>query len=263
MPGKDNMNLQNVIGWCTATWSPVIGCSNNCVGCWAEKMAHRLAMMGEEGYAYVTTKEGKWNGKIFSSFCKTRFTEPLRLKRPQKIFVCDMGDLFCNAVNSEKIQAVIETVKLCPQHIFQFLTQNPARYSEFEWPDNCWLGTTVRTQEEAHKRIPLLLKVKAKIKFLSIEPCLEEIYLPGPLLLHGFGFAHNQEPERIDWIIVGCATDSRAKNCKLKWIKDIVRHCGLADISVWVKQVVLNGKVIKNIDLFPKNLQIRQFPVDR
>lgn len=277
------------ISWTDKTWNPVIGCSNNCPECWAVKMAIRLngifANKGDDDnwadYSSVlefNTSEvevgvptGRWNGQV----CK-RFNEmdaPSHCKKPQKIFTVSMGDLFCKVVPSEWIQQVIDITKKCPQHIFQFLTQNPARYSEFKWPDNCWLGTTIRQPAE-FGRYDDIARVKSKIKFISFEPILQDL----PILL---------ELQYIQWVIVGCATDSRAKDCKLEWIESIVEQCKSANVPIWIKQLPLYQctdcsntyikplefdcecgsepnrtklKVIKDISLFPKHLQRREFP---
>ncbi len=76
------------IPWCTHTWNPVVGCTKiatGCKNCYAEKMAHRLAHMGKEGYAHVTTKEGKWNGNIYHVF-NNRLNQPLRWHKPSRVY---------------------------------------------------------------------------------------------------------------------------------------------------------------------------------
>lgn len=251
------MNLNNNIGWCSATWNPVVGCTNNCPYCYAVKMAKRLASMGCYKY-HVVLKQGEihkeyfdWNGKTY--FEPRDLKQPLHVKKPQRIFVCSMGDLLCKAVPSAWIEQILDIVKKCPQHTFQFLTQNPERYSEFNWPDNCWLGITVRNNNEKERTSPLL-EAGAKVRYLSIEPCLENINFNATSRNDALWLWH------ISWVIVGCATDSRAKDCKIEWIESIVEQCDSAGVPVWVKQIPINGKVCKDITRFPKHLQRRELP---
>ncbi len=259
------MNKQNKdtgISWTDRTWNCVIGCDQNCPDCYAAKMAWRLAEIenarfeeimqyapiGESTfgrkYSSGIVKKTGWTGKVF--FNETVLEQPLHCKKPQKIFTVSMGDLLCKAVPSEWIEKVLKVVKKCPQHTFQFCTQNPARYSEFEWPDNCWLGTTIRIAAE-RMRLLELTKAKCKVRFISVEPCLESIEFRG-------------YEEYVDWIIVGCASDYRTKDCKLEWIEGIVEQCKSAGVAPWVKQIYINGKVEKDISKFPKWAKVRQFP---
>jgi protein gp37 len=201
------------IEWTDETWNPIIGCSKiseGCQNCYAEKMAHRLAYMGQEGYAIVTHKQGGWNGRTYQMFYKNILEKPLHWKKPRKIFVCSMGDLFHKSVPFEWVDKVMAVIALCPQHTFQVLTKRADRMKEYfrqinvgsnvigdawnilgynkkykhedvlnrPWPlPNLWLGVTAENQQRADERIPLLLQTPAAKRFVSCEPMLGEIKL--------------------------------------------------------------------------------------
>ena len=135
-----------------------------------------------------------------------RLNQPKVLKTPSKIFVCSMADLFGDWVPVEWVESVLNTVKLCPQHIFQFLTKNPERYLEFKFPRNCWLGITVDYPNQ--KRIDVL-NFKTDYKFISFEPILGNM---SKLDLTG-----------IDLCIIGRDTSPGAKFPKQEWI-DSINH---------------------------------------
>lgn len=122
------------ISWTEKTWNPVVGCSKlseGCENCYAEKMAKRLAAMGKEGYCYVTTKEGRWNGNVFHLFSKNVLEQPLGWKKPRQIFVCSMGDLFHKDVPFSFIAKVFFMMGICYWHKFQVLTKRIDRALEF------------------------------------------------------------------------------------------------------------------------------------
>ena len=121
------------------------------------------------------------------------------------------------------------------------------------WLDmpNQWLGVTVENQEQANNRIPQLLRKQAAKRFISIEPMLGRIdifkYLTCP-------------NETIDWVIIGCESGPNRRPCDLGWTLDIVEQCRQANVAVFVKQLNINAWVVKDINKFPKELQIREYP---
>jgi protein gp37 len=124
-----------------------------------------------------------------------RLDEPMKVKKPCGIFVCDTGDLFGEWVKTGWIEHVIDVIRYCPQHIFFLLTKNPSRYKEFSpFPDNCWCGTTVTTEDDVW-RIDELRDIKCGKRFVSFEPLLGEI--------------RNPNLENIDWTIIGAMTGRR------------------------------------------------------
>lgn len=190
------------IEWTDETWNPIIGCSKvspGCDHCYAERMAARLAAMeysrisdttgmlmpipGESGgnYNRVVGKDGTWNGKTV--FVESALEKPLHWKKPRKIFVCSMSDLFHESVPFEWIDRVFAVMALCPQHIFQVLTKREkvifkySWYRSFKWPDNIIGMVTAENQEMADLRIPYLLRCGFKTTSVSCEPLLGNITL--------------------------------------------------------------------------------------
>lgn len=208
------------IEWAESTWNPIAGCSvlsPGCTNCYAMKMAARIErMMAALGkptpYAGLTqpSKAGPvWNGRIAVASDET-LTQPLRWKRPRRIFVNSMSDLFHEGVADETIDKVFAVMALCPQHTFQVLTKRAARmhrYFDFDDLDrringhiwsllgtphgrkiehggnwraqlplpNVWLGVSAEDQPRADERIGYLLDTPAAIRFVSLEPLLGAI----------------------------------------------------------------------------------------
>ena len=187
------------IEWTDESWNPVVGCSHvsaGCEYCYAEKMAQRLAYMGHKKYRAVLDgkfKKPPWNGEVFCD--ETALDKPLHWKKPRRIFVCSMGDLFHPKVPIGFLTHVFDTIEQCPQHIFQILTKRPENIkilwtNQSEHPGhswrymregtilpNVWLGVSVEDQKTADQRIPLLLQIPAAVRFVSLEPLLGEVDL--------------------------------------------------------------------------------------
>ena len=164
------------IQWTDKTWNVVTGCtkcSPGCENCYAEAMARRLQ-------ANPKTKEKYRNG-FGITFHEDILEEPLSWQKPRKVFVCSMGDLFHPVVDYSFIIRVMDIVRQTPQHIYQVLTKRPHIMRNFfvhhPAPDTIWLGVTVCNQVEANEKIPVLLDTPASLRFVSVEPMLEEIDL--------------------------------------------------------------------------------------
>ncbi len=232
------------IQWTDTTWNPVTGCtkvSPGCLNCYAEKMAKRLQAMGQPKYA-----DG-FKVKLHPDV----FDKPLHWKKPRKIFVCSMSDLFHEDVPIAFIDCVIHTMAVCPQHKFQLLTKRPERMKfvlggKGVLP-NVWLGVTAEDQQRAHERIPPLHAAPAAVRFLSLEPLLGPIFLGSYLI-------------GIDQVIVGGESGPNRRECKIEWVRDIVEQCRSAGVAVFVKQLHIDGKLVKDIEQFPEDLRIREFP---
>lgn len=127
------------IEWTNKTWNPIVGCSRvspGCENCYAERMAHRLELMGQERYVGLTRKTARgrvqWSGE--ARFVPEMLGAPLRVKKPQMWFVNSMSDLFHEDITNEQIAAVFGVMAACPQHTFQVLTKRPERMVEwFRW----------------------------------------------------------------------------------------------------------------------------------
>lgn len=211
------------IQWTDATWNPIAGCSivsPACTNCYAMAQAARIvrcaAGLGRETHYAdtVTTVKGKpvWTGALRCAPDHV-LTQPLRWRRPRRIFVNSMSDLFHEAVPDDWIDRVFAVMALAPQHTFQILTKRPERMraymlsegkvwsifravrayiddeyrenarfvdDETPWPwplPNVWLGVTAERQQEADERIPILLDTPAAKRFVSIEPMLGPVHL--------------------------------------------------------------------------------------
>lgn len=222
--GKLNRQGPGKIEWTDYTWSPVTGCKHGCPYCYARKIAQRI-----------------YPEKFEPTRRPTRLNEPFELTTPSKIFVCDMGDLFGAWVPNWWIRDVL-TVAICnPQHIFQFLTKNPARYKDFMFPPNCWLGATedCHTVEQPNRAIMQELEYDG-VKFLSCEPLLGKLI--GPI-------------DDLDWIIVGEQT--KRQYSPTEW--EVVRR----NADHLLKRAHLNrvARFVKN-DL-KRHFQIQEWPGDQ
>jgi protein gp37 len=213
------MTQLSKIEWTEATWNPTVGCtkiSPGCKHCYAESMAKRLQAMGTVGYE---------NG-FKLTLLPGRLDEPLRRKKPTVYFVNSMSDLFHKNVPDSFIEEVFETIKNCPQHTFQVLTKRGERMGSFFKkrivPKNAWLGVSVEDREYGVPRIDCLRKIDSKIRFLSVEPLLEDV---GQLDLTD-----------IHWVIVGGESGPKARPMKPEWVESIQRQCKEQAVQFFFKQ---------------------------
>jgi protein gp37 len=212
------MATHSSIEWTETTWNPVTGCtkiSPGCKHCYAERMARRLQAMGQRNYAngfQLTTHEHM-------------LETPLKLEKPQMIFVNSMSDLFHEEVPIEFIHKVFSVMRTASWHIFQVLTKRSERLLELDptidWPSNVWMGVSVENQDYSF-RIEHLRQTAAQVKFLSIEPLL------GPL--------PHLDLRNIDWVIVGGESGPGARPVKKEWVVDIKDQCLKAAKPFFFKQ---------------------------
>lgn len=219
------------IEWTDATWNPVAGCSlasSGCKNCYAMQMARRLEAMGVEKYKGLTKKRANnvtWNGTVRLDY--NSLDIPYRWRKPRKIFVNSMSDLFHEEVPDDFILAVWKVMEETPQHNYQILTKRPERMAEFVSTKintilpNVWLGTTVE-DEDANNRIDHLRKTPAAIRFISFEPLIGPV---GSVNLMG-----------IHWAIVGGESGSKARPVKEEWIDQIHAQCEMYDTAFFFKQ---------------------------
>lgn len=193
------------IQWTNKVWNPVRGCSRvseGCRNCYAERVAARFSDANQPFHLFADRhKSGsKWTGKV--ELIENMLNLPLKWRKPQKVFVNSMSDLFHEALSDEAIDRVFAVMALCPQHTFQVLTKRPERMLRwFEgsherrrdavadqaqairadwcfpvWPlPNVWIGVSVENQATADARIPLLHKTPAAVRFVSYEPALDAV----------------------------------------------------------------------------------------
>jgi len=227
-----------------------------------------------------------WNGDV--SLRYSQLDKPLHWKKPRRIFVVSMGDLFHEKVPFEFIWKVLLVANEAKQHIFQILTKRPKIMANFfsqlhspNTPSNIHLGVSISTQAEADEKIPILLQIPAAVRFVSLEPLLGEIDLfnypkisneeAGAFATYGCPDWFKPKFKGIDWVIIGCESiNGRAgrfadgmgtfTNNFMVAAMDIVEQCKAAGVPVFVKQIPINGKVSKNMAEWPEELRVQEKP---
>lgn len=227
--------MANKIGYVDRTWNPISGCtpiSEGCKNCWAKRMSARLH--GRYGYPP--------DDAFRVTFHFDKLDEPLHWKKPQRVFVCSMGDLFHERVDIVPFGYILNIMGKCPQHTFMLLTKRPQNMlaliqnSGVVLP-NVWLGVSVENQKRADERIPILLKIPAAKHFVSVEPLLAPVNLTKRS-------ARSCRSSKLNWVIVGGETGPKARPCKKEWVENLYIQCRLAGVPFWDKQDIL-GKNIK------------------
>lgn len=164
------------IEWCDFSWNPISGCDHGCWYCYAFKMAQRFPKIFPNGFK--------------PTFHPERLQEPWKYRKPSKIFVCSIADLFAPWTKEKWRDAVLNSIEKCPvDHTFQLLTKNPERIPANKFPENFWIGTTVTNEAGDWRNIEQIKKVHCGVRFVSFEPLLGA--LPEHVDLQG-----------VDWIII-------------------------------------------------------------
>lgn len=268
------------IQWTDETWNVTTGCtrkSAGCDNCYAVGMTKRLAGIEatKEKYGGLVN-EGKdhFNGKV--KIHPEVLKEPLSWRKPRKVFVNSMSDLFHPSVPFEFIDQVFEVIAKNPRHIFQILTKRPKRMSEFfKWQGekikdlgfdsiptqsddpldyidalpNAWLGTSVENQEAADERIPHLLNCPAAVRFLSCEPLLGPLNFrwtnyavkASGLSYRGYLELHGsinqyESLKGIHQVIVGGESGHKARPMHPDWARSLRDQCQKAGVDYFFKQ---------------------------
>jgi len=204
--------------WWDISWNVIVGCKRGCPYCWAKKMFRRFHP--KEKFEDI-------------HYYPERLTIPLTIKRPKRIFVGDMCDLFASWTPKSYVEDILRVIKKCPQHTFMFLTKSPAGYRHFQYPKNVWLGVTLTGESDLEKSLRFATLQRDNIKFISFEPVLDRIedcY---------FLFA--------DWIIIGGLTPRPVH--KHKWITDFLELNREIKKPIFLKDNLHYPKVIKE---YPK-----------
>ncbi len=219
------------IEWTDATWNPVAGCimvSPGCTNCYAMRMAARLQAMNLVAYNNTTRKSGGrpvWTGNV--NLVEKALEVPLRWRKPRKIFVNSMSDLFQEGVPPEFIQRIWNVMIKADHHVYQILTKRPDRLRKIAVQlglpaaSHIWLGTSVESAEYAH-RIDQLREVPAGIRFISFEPLLGQV---GEVDLTG-----------IHWAIVGGESGPAARPIEKSWVYEIKSQCRKYRTAFFFKQ---------------------------
>ncbi|MDA8113143.1 MAG: phage Gp37/Gp68 family protein [Acidithiobacillus sp.] len=228
------------IEWTDEVWNPVTGCSkvsDGCKNCYAERITARF----RKDHLPWTLQNAAHNVVEHPE----RLDIPMHWKKPRRVFVNSMSDLFHEQVSLETILYVWWVMEQTPQHTYQILTKRPdrmMRIAKGEKPlPNVWLGVSVENQAAADERIPLLLQTPAAVRFLSCEPLL------GPVDLLDINGALAQwtmrgntladiGPGGIHWVIVGGESGSAARPMKPEWARSLRDQCVEAGVPFFFKQ---------------------------
>jgi len=262
------MSGRTKIEWADAVWNPVTGCtkvSEACCNCYAERQAKRFA--GRAGYPA--------KHPFAVTLRPDRLNEPLRWRKPRRIFVCSMGDLFHPDVPEEFVDQVWGAMILAPWHQFLVLTKRPERAESYltrqfkrgsvsgrlcafyfgtlgrssvwpltaeraaaaaRWPvPNVWLGTSVEDQATADERIPHLLRCPAVLRFVSYEPALGPVDF-GDNLVYICGPTCTEAGFGINWVIAAGESGPKARPAHPDWFRSVRGQCQAAGVPFFFKQ---------------------------
>jgi protein gp37 len=219
------------IEWTEATWNPIAGCkivSPGCTNCYAMRMAARLQAMGMTKYAGTTRKSGRrhvWTGRVVTDL--DALSAPLQWRKPKRIFVNSMSDLFQENADERFIRQVWQVMERAHWHSFQVLTKRPERMlqvlskSGFPMLPNVWLGTSIESADYLG-RIDILRQVPARVRFISFEPLLGPIITPDLADIH--------------WAIVGGESGPLARPMEPWWVEELRDSCRRHGVAFFFKQ---------------------------
>ena len=216
----------SAIEWTDATWNPATGCtkvSEGCDYCYAEETAKRL---------HNNYDQYKYRNGFYYTEHESDLNKPLLWKKPKKIFVNSMSDLFHEKATYPFVKSVLDTMLLADHHIYQILTKRPRRMNKLieRWlqdvdmpqvPIHIWLGVSIENDENI-SRLFALRWVPAKIRFISFEPLL------GPI--------NHPDLEGINWAIIGGESGKKHRPPKKEWITDLIALCQTHKVPVFFKQ---------------------------
>jgi protein gp37 len=256
------------IQWTDATWNPVRGCtkvSAGCKHCYAERFAERFR--GVPGHPF----EQGFDVRLVPEALDL----PARWKKPRRVFVNSMSDLFHEAVPFDFIDRVFAVMARERRHTFQVLTKRAARMRQWceergrGWSlvPNIWLGVSVEDRTAAFDRVPHLIETPAAVRFLSCEPLLGPIDL-SPWLIADRGERGRSRLGLLHWVIVGGESGPGARPMRIPWASYVVAQCRSAGVPVFVKQIgavaareaMSADKKGGDMTLWPPSLRVREFP---
>lgn len=219
-------DIHKTIGWADKSWNCIVGCNNGCSFCYARKIAMRFT------------------GHFKPTFHKNRLNEPLKEKKPLRIFADSMSDFWSLGVKQEWRSKIWDVMKRTPQHTYFVLTKRPERITRIDLkqiPLNCWIGVSVTKYEDTWRLPKLLSKLRSKKhSFVSIEPCLDNVFSSYIYLT--------------DWIIIGGLTGVKNPfRPDKKTIDELVSSCKKWKKPLFIKDNLGYSKKIQQLPEGVKN----------
>jgi len=223
------MMAKSHIEWTERVWNPLTGCTRigqGCVHCYAERMSQRLQAMGRPEYQGIVDDKGHWTSKI--NLLSDRLEDPLHWKKPSRIFVNSMSDLFHKDVPQSFINQVVTVMSNAPQHIFQILTKRYDRPFLALYPQDAsphiWIGFSICNQDDAEKARTYLRFVSEMgwHTWVSYEPATENV------IWKGFEF--------IEWLVCGGESGPGARPMHPDWARSARDWCKQNQIPFYFKQ---------------------------
>ena len=247
------MSDKSAIEWTNATWNPTTGCtkiSSGCKNCYAEKLSYKLQNWGVKKYT---------NNFQFTQH-EDELLLPIRWKKPKKIFVNSMSDLFHEESDFGFIERAFMTMLVADWHTYQILTKRPNKMKDFSRvfyqifrfpiPEHIWMGISVEDNASLY-RIDELRQVKAYCKFISFEPLLEKL--------------DHVNLKDIDWAIIGGESGPKYRHIEEEWVLDLVKQCKKQKTKVFFKQwggprPKSGGRTLrgKTLDQFPDRKKLKK-----
>ena len=224
---------RTAIEWCDYTWNPITGCTRNCPYCYARRMAYRLK--GRYGYPE--------ENPFFPTFHPDRLLEPLKVKKPAKIFTCSMGEFFDKEVPELWRDLVLRIMFETYHHTYLILTKQPhrANFNDEEYvPSNLWIGVSQDGQTTSIDDIhDLEENCLVPPTFVSCEPLLGPVELP--------------EYTSLKWVIIGAQTGPGAKQPCKEWVYHLASQAIDQDIPIFIKNNV-NMSDSERLQEWPKEM---------
>jgi protein gp37 len=260
------MGVKTGIEWTEATWNPIRGCSkvsDGCRNCYAMHVASRFSDSDQAYHGLALRNPPRWTGKI--QVVPAHLDDPLKWKRPRRIFVNSMSDLFHEHIPFSEIDRIFNVMYLAKHHTFQILTKRPERMYDYilrsAWLSNnplpnVWFGVSAEDQDTWDHRVGILHQIPAAVRWVSVEPMLGPIHASNDLILwrcsdcevedlhhpsdsQYFEFCRDEAIEQkpaIDWIVVGGESGNGARPMNPDWARSIRDQCIEAKVPFLFKQ---------------------------
>ena len=290
------MSENSAIQWTDHTFNPWIGCtkiSPGCINCYAETLdTMRFSKtLGEgtkdapvshwgKGAPRHRTSESNWNQPLKWERHEAKLTERFGSRTPgsrPRVFCASLADWLDDEVPREWQTDLLKLIEATPNLDWLLLTKRPGNWEGVmtnalldgvemvhEWvngrpPANVWIGTTVEDQKRAEERITQLLSIPAKVRFLSCEPLLEAVDIEGALSRGGPPNAIT-DSEGIDWVITGGESGPGCRPADMNWFLNLRQQCAATGVAFFMKQLGGVRDHRGNMEDFPEDLRIREFP---